>query len=136
MLDVGLPLDAPDDEGEREGLLTAVPSFRELDDSLLGILVSHPHVDHYGLARYVRPDVPVYIGKDAHNILVAASRYRPAYSLPQLELPLDKRTRRSPPEDCGGREGGSAGETRGHERVDCREEMVRHYRAQDHGSRA
>ena len=35
-LDVGLPLDAPDDEGARESLLPAVPGFRERDDSLLG----------------------------------------------------------------------------------------------------
>ena len=76
VLDVGLPLDAPDGEDVREGLLPAVPGFRERDDSLLGILVSHPHMDHYGMAPYVRPDVPVYIGEDAHNIL-AASPYVP-----------------------------------------------------------
>ena len=77
VLDVGLPLDAPDGEDVREGLLPAVPGFRERDDSLLGILVSHPHMDHYGMAPYVRPDVPVYIGEDAHNILAAASPYVP-----------------------------------------------------------
>ena len=77
VLDVGLPLDAPDGEGAREGLLPVVPGFRERDDSLLGILVSHPHMDHYGMAPYVRPDVPVYIGEDAHNILAAASPYIP-----------------------------------------------------------
>ena len=77
VLDVGLPLDAPDGEDVREGLLPAVPGFRERDDSLLGILVSHPHMDHYGMAPYVRLDVPVYIGEDAHNILAAASPYVP-----------------------------------------------------------
>ena len=76
-LDVGLPLDAPDDEDARESLLPAVPGFRERDDSLLGVLISHPHQDHYGLARHIRPEVPVYIGQDAHNILKAASRYVP-----------------------------------------------------------
>ena len=74
-LDVGLPLDAPDDE--HEGLLPRVSGFREPDDSLLGVVISHPHRDHYGLARYIRPEVPVYIGKDAHNILAAASAYIP-----------------------------------------------------------
>ena len=77
VLDVGLPLDAPDGEDVCEGLLPAVPGFRERDDSLLGILVSHPHMDHYGMAPYVRPDIPVYIGEDAHNILAAASPYVP-----------------------------------------------------------
>ena len=76
-LDVGLPLDAPDDEGAHARLLPAVSGFRERDDSLLGVLISHPHQDHYGLARHIRPEVPVHIGADAHNILTAASRYVP-----------------------------------------------------------
>ena len=74
-LDVGLPLDAPD-EGH-ETLLPQVPGFRDRDDSLLGVVISHPHQDHYGLARYIRPEVPVYIGQNAHNILKAASAYVP-----------------------------------------------------------
>ena len=72
-LDVGLPLDAPD-EGH-ENLLPQVPGFRDPDDSLQGVVISHPHLDHYGLARHIRPEVPVYIGEDAHNILKAASPY-------------------------------------------------------------
>ena len=74
-LDVGLPLDAPD-EGH-EFLLPQVPGFRDHDDSLLGVMISHPHQDHYGLARHICPEVPVYIGEDAHNILKAASAYIP-----------------------------------------------------------
>ena len=74
-LDVGLPLDAPD-EGH-ESLLPRVHGFREPDESLLGVVVSHPHQDHYGLALHIRPEVPVYIGEDAHNILKAASAYIP-----------------------------------------------------------
>ena len=74
-LDVGLPLDAPD-EGQEE-LLPKVPGFREPDDSLLGVVISHPHQDHYGLARYIRPEVPVWIGKDANAIMAAASTYVP-----------------------------------------------------------
>ncbi len=76
-LDVGLPLDAPDDAGEHESLLPQVPGFREPDPSLLGVLISHPHMDHYGLARYIRPEVPVYIGESAHSVMKAASAYVP-----------------------------------------------------------
>ena len=78
-LDVGLPLDAPDDAsgGAHERLLPAVSGFREPDDSLLGVVISHPHLDHYGLARYLGPSVPVYIGEAAHHILKAASAYVP-----------------------------------------------------------
>ena len=74
-LDVGLPLDAPD-EGQEE-LLPEVSGFREPDDSLLGVVISHPHQDHYGLARYIRPEVPVWIGKAANHIMTAASAYVP-----------------------------------------------------------
>lgn len=74
-LDVGLPLDAGDDT--REALLPQVRGFREPDDSLEGIVISHPHQDHYGLARHVRPEVRVYIGEAANSILKAASRYVP-----------------------------------------------------------
>ena len=77
VLDVGLPLDAPDDTGAHEDLLPQVPGFREPDASLLGVLISHPHMDHYGLARYIRPEVPVYIGESAHNVMKAASDYVP-----------------------------------------------------------
>ena len=78
-LDVGLPLDAPGDasDGGHERLLPSVRGFREPDDSLLGVVISHPHMDHYGLARYLAPDVPVYIGAAAHRILKAASAYVP-----------------------------------------------------------
>ena len=74
-LDVGLPLDAPDEGHER--LLPEVSGFREPDASLLGVLISHPHQDHYGLARYLRPDVPVHIGEAANRILTAAAPYVP-----------------------------------------------------------
>ena len=84
-LDVGLPLDAPD-EGQEE-LLPEVPGFREPDDSLLGVVISHPHQDHYGLARHIRPEVPVWIGKEANAIMTAASAYVPgghAFADPQF----------------------------------------------------
>ena len=84
-LDVGLPLDAPD-EGQ-EDLLPQVPGFREPDDSLLGVVISHPHQDHYGLARYIRPEVPVWIGSAANDIMTAASAYVPgghAFSNPHF----------------------------------------------------
>ena len=94
VLDVGLPLDAPD-EHAHECLLPRISGFREPDDSLLGVVISHPHQDHYGLARRIGPEVPVYIGKDAHNILQAASAYVPnghAFASPRFiahKTPVD-----------------------------------------------
>ncbi len=75
VLDVGLPLDAPDEEQER--LLPEVPGFQERDDSLLGVMISHAHRDHYGLAAHIRPEIPVWIGEAGHNILKAASAWVP-----------------------------------------------------------
>lgn len=68
-LDVGLPLDAPRDEESHQSLLPAVPGFREADDTLLAVVISHPHMDHYGLARHIRPSVPVHA--------TATHRHRP-----------------------------------------------------------
>ena len=75
VLDVGLPLDAPDEA--QETLLPEVPGFRERDDSLLGVMISHAHQDHYGLAAHIRPEIPVWIGEAGHNILRAASAWVP-----------------------------------------------------------
>ena len=83
VLDVGLPLDAPDDDHER--LLPDVPGFRDADESLLGVVISHPHQDHFGLAKHVGSGVQVYVGEAAHNILTAASHYVPG-GRPSLTL--------------------------------------------------
>ena len=50
-------------------------------------MISHPHQDHYGLARHIRPEIPVWIGEDAHRIMKAASAYVPdgyAFSDPRF----------------------------------------------------
>ena len=74
LLDLGTPLDAevpdPQDLPKARGLASR-------DDSLLGLFISHPHQDHYGLARHADPSVPVFIGEKANRILRAASRYVP-----------------------------------------------------------
>ena len=75
VLDVGLPLDAPDDD--HKSLLPDVQGFRDADESLQAVFLSHPHLDHYGLAEQIGSHVPFYIGEDANNVLAAASRYIP-----------------------------------------------------------
>ena len=74
VLEVGLPLDAP----EAEALLAPVPGFREKDETLLGVVISHSHQDHYGLAKYLRSDLPIFIGAAARRILEAAANFIPA----------------------------------------------------------
>lgn len=74
LLDLGLPLEA---EENLPSLLPGVVGLREPSDSLLGVLVSHPHQDHYGLLNHVRPDLPVAMGAAARRILEAAAPWMP-----------------------------------------------------------
>jgi ribonuclease J len=67
VLDLGWPLDVDHDADlplpEVDGLATGD------DPALLGMLISHPHFDHYGLLAKVPRSVPVYMGEAASRIL-------------------------------------------------------------------
>lgn len=45
---------------------------------MLGVVVSHAHLDHYGLLPLARPDLPVYIGEASARILAEAAFFSPA----------------------------------------------------------
>ena len=75
VLDAGLPLER-DKDPELE--LPPVKGFHEEDDSFLGLFISHPHLDHYGLISQIRQTIPVYIGKAANAILQASSVFSPS----------------------------------------------------------
>jgi len=77
VLDVGLPLDASEYSDE-QSLLPKVSGFKEPDESLLAVVISHPHQDHYGLSKYLRDDLPIIIGEAAHNILKASLYFSPS----------------------------------------------------------
>lgn len=65
VLDLGLPLG---DTGASARQLPPVPGLTTGDDdTLLGIVVSHPHQDHWGLLPEVHPSVPVFIGEAARG---------------------------------------------------------------------
>jgi len=70
VLDIGMSLDAPDPEAVE---LPTVQGFAEADFSLLGILLSHPHQDHYGLAHRVPPKTLFLMGEAAERIMKAAT---------------------------------------------------------------
>ena len=74
VLDIGLPLDVDDAESMP---LHPVPGFDKPDPSLLGVLISHPHPDHYGLAHRLPPETPFLIGEAAEAILAAADLFTP-----------------------------------------------------------
>lgn len=78
LLDLGLPLDGdPADT-------TCHPQIEGLvgGSDLLGLVLSHGHVDHWGLAHLAGSDLPVYLGAATHRILKAAAPFVPRPYLP------------------------------------------------------
>jgi ribonuclease J len=87
LLDLGLPLDS---EPELD-LLPPVSGLASTDESLLGVFVSHPHQDHFGLLPYAAAHPRVFMGADAARILEAASLFWPgAAGLPETEALVHK----------------------------------------------
>ena len=72
LIDLGLPLDA---EGDPRQFLPKVSGLNGKDPSLLGILISHPHQDHWGLLKKISPAVKIGMGFAAHRILNAAAPF-------------------------------------------------------------
>ena len=76
LLDLGLPL------GIGRGGTVGLPDVPGLADgadaALLGVVVSHAHLDHYGLLAHAHPQVPVYAGEATTRILRAAAFFSPA----------------------------------------------------------
>lgn len=69
ILDIGKPLSASG------GTVVPLPPAIGLDDNgtrPLGIIISHGHQDHWGLAPQLPTGMPVFIGEGAANILRAA----------------------------------------------------------------
>lgn len=73
LLDLGLPLDAE----QSETPLPDISGLESSDKSLLGIAISHAHLDHYGLMAKLRQKVPVLIGSGAVRIINASSKFFP-----------------------------------------------------------
>jgi len=72
LIDLGLPLDA---EINDKKYLPSIPGLDGSDDSLLAILISHPHLDHFGLLAHVSDKIPVIMGKDARSIAEKAASF-------------------------------------------------------------
>jgi ribonuclease J len=86
-------LDAADN---KEQYLPEIAGLDGNDSSLLYILISHPHLDHFGLLTQVSSKIPVGMGRAARHIIEAAAPFLPGnYSIPttgwnyQSEQPHD-----------------------------------------------
>jgi len=76
LLDLGMPLDA-DTASDLSALVPAVPGLQDGDDSLLALVVSHGHADHWGLAAYVNRPPAIVAGAATKRILSAAAPFVP-----------------------------------------------------------
>jgi ribonuclease J len=74
LLDLGLPLDAKANTAE---LLPRLSGLDGSDQSLLGILISHPHLDHYRLLDHISRDIKIGLGAAARQVLRAAADFVP-----------------------------------------------------------
>ncbi len=74
IVDLGLPLDAPEAD---PALVPQISGLRDHDPSLLAIVLSHGHRDHWGLVPKVRPDIPIVMGEAAERIMRAAANFVP-----------------------------------------------------------
>jgi ribonuclease J len=74
LIDLGLPLDA---ESNSIQYLPKVPGLEGNDSSLLGVLISHPHLDHFGLLTHISQKIPIGMGPAARRILTAAAPFLP-----------------------------------------------------------
>lgn len=80
VLDLGLPLNS---QAADKVPLPKITGLTHSDDSLLGVVVSHGHPDHYGLLEYVGLHVPVLIGEAAERILKEAHFFGAAPPIPE-----------------------------------------------------
>lgn len=71
IFDAGSNLEEPKDvtPPEIDGLFFGKPKYD-------AVIVSHYHSDHIGLLGSVLPEIPIYMGKQAYNILAAACSYK------------------------------------------------------------
>lgn len=66
IVDLGLPLDAEDNTAD---LLPDIKGLKQKTEDLLGILISHPHQDHYGLGLHIDKSIPIYMSKATADIM-------------------------------------------------------------------
>jgi len=73
LLDIGLPLSA---KGADKSLVPAVPGLLNgANADLLGIVISHPHIDHFGLVGFTHNSIPIFMGKKAHALVKIAAPF-------------------------------------------------------------
>ena len=89
LLDAGYPLflngnpiddsvaKLPSKELLKLGVLPSIEGLYLWDKpSIVGIIISHAHIDHYGLLKYVHPDIPVYLSAGAKTLIDVSQTFK------------------------------------------------------------
>ena len=78
----GYPIDdkvskLPPDELLQLGVLPSIEGLYAWDEpSFDGIIISHAHIDHYGLLKYVHPDIPVYLSAGTKTLIDVSQAFK------------------------------------------------------------
>jgi ribonuclease J len=86
LLDLGLPLNTKDAASMP---LPAVAGLATADPSLLAIILSHGHRDHWGLVPKALGGIPIVMGKAAEQIMRAAADFVPEPFAPTASQHLE-----------------------------------------------
>ncbi len=52
-----------------QGILPDVQNAYSERPEIDGVIISHPHADHYGLMQYLNKEIPIWLGEATHRIL-------------------------------------------------------------------
>jgi len=92
VIDIGMPLVEKDrnefdftkyqklspNELINKGILPKIDGFYANAEKLIdGVLISHPHIDHYGFSSYLHPETKYYLGEATHKIIELTSIFTP-----------------------------------------------------------
>ena len=59
------------------GVLPSIAGLYRWDDSSIdGIIISHAHIDHYGLLKYIHPDIPVYLSAGSKALIEISQLFK------------------------------------------------------------
>lgn len=118
LLDFGMPLvskdgmkfnidnyaNIPIQELTSKGILPAIKGIYSWEiefEPIDGLLISHPHADHYGLYRYLSNEVPVYLGEATGELIRITSIFRRQYANLKKAIGNPKYFKNDKPFTCG-----------------------------------
>lgn len=85
ILDLGMPLMNPDGSpidqelaqspSIENGILPDIKDLYKSNNTIEAVILSHPHMDHYGLMNYIDTEIPIFMGEDTFKILKASNYF-------------------------------------------------------------